>query len=217
MKNTQKIVIGIASLAGAYFLVKQLMKLSFNPKNKNILFIGDSHTVGISWPSYLAKKYDFKEINLAKGAITTGTMFGILENYLKTNTCDSVFIYGGANDAYNTSISSETTVSNMQKMVDLARSKNIIPFIVLGYNPMKVSYNKVATTSYVTTRAGMDELVKRYRELQKKMSRVQRATIIPVWNQATYSDTDGDALHLKTEAKIKLADYIGKKAFGLFR
>ena len=111
----------------------------------------------------------------------------------------------------------ETTVSNIQKMVDLARSKNIIPFIVLGYDPMKVSYNKVATTSYVTTRAGMDELVKRYRELQKKMSRVQRATIIPVWSQATYSDTDGDALHLKTSAKIRLADYIGKKAFGLFR
>ena len=217
MKNTQKIVIGIASLAGAYFLGKQLMKLSFNPKNKNILFIGDSHTVGTSWPNYMAKKYDFKEINLAKGAITTGTMFGILENYLKTNTCDAVFIYGGANDAYNTSIKMETTVSNIQKMVDLARSKNIIPFVVLGYDPMKVSYNKVATTSYVTTRAGMDELVKRYRELQKKMSRVQRATIIPIWNEATYSDTDGDALHLKTEAKIRLADYIGKKAFGLFR
>jgi hypothetical protein len=217
MKNTQKIIIVAASITGAYFLGKQLIKLSFNPKNKKILFIGDSHTVGTSWPNYMAKKYDFKEINLAKGAITTGTMFNILENYLKTNSCDAVFIYGGANDAYNTSIKMETTVSNIQKMVDLARSKNIIPFVFLGYNPLKVSYDKVSPTKYVTTQAGMNELVKRYRELQKKIMFIQRARIIPIWNEASYSDTDGDALHLKTSAKIRLADYIGKKAFGLFR
>lgn len=213
MKTSSKIALGTITIVSVYFLAKWLKKLSFNPKNKKILFIGDSHTLGVSWPAYLAKEYNFTEINLAKGGTTTATMLQTMNSYLQNNKCDAVFIYGGANDAYSpTKI--ETTISNIQKMVDLANSKDMAAFVVLGYNPMKVSYNRVATTKYVTTQAGMNELTKKYRDLQNKMRWIKRATIIPVWNDADYSDTIGDALHLKQEAKIKFANFVGKKAFG---
>ena len=49
-------------------------------------------------------------------------------------------MWGGANDSYG-GIAEETTIKNVQAMVDLANKNGSKFIIVKGYDPMKVSYN----------------------------------------------------------------------------
>lgn len=188
--------------------------VGFNPKGKKIVFIGDSMTAGYGWgwQSVMAKIYQFIEVNLAVGGKRTDWMLVTLQRYLTTDTCDAVFIYGGANDAYS-AVSNNTAIANVQKMVDLCVSKNIKPFVVVGYDPMKVSYGRVALTKYVTTRVEMDKLTTKYAQQQQMTKSIKNAKIIPMWTNCSKVDS-ADGLHLNASAQKRFAEYVGKEAFG---
>jgi lysophospholipase L1-like esterase len=186
----------------------------FKPKGKKIVFIGDSMTAGYGWgwQSVMAKIYGFVEVNLAVSGKRTDWMLTTLQRYLTTDTCDAVFIYGGANDAYS-AVSNATAVANVQKMVDLCVSKNIPAYVVLGYDPMIVSYGRVNPTKYVPTQVGMNQLTSKYAQQQILAKSIKNAKIIPVWKNCSKLDSS-DGLHLTASAQRRFAEYVGKEAFG---
>lgn len=123
---------------------KNLVPLK-NSEPKNILFIGDSHTaiknkegkaVTYTYPNILKKELEpkgYKIDVLALGGMTTQWMLDNLPSQLKNNKYDRVYIYGGANDAMNSSITLEKALSNIQKMVDLCRDNGADVFVNQGY------------------------------------------------------------------------------------
>jgi lysophospholipase L1-like esterase len=116
-----------------------------NTDPKNILFIGDSHTaikskagkaVTYTFPNILKKELEpkgYKIDVLALGGMTTQWMLDNLPSQLKNKKYDRVYIYGGANDAANSSITLEKALSNIQKMVDLSRNNGADVFVNQGY------------------------------------------------------------------------------------
>ena len=116
-----------------------------NADPKNILFIGDSHTaiknkegksVTYTFPNILKKELEpngYKIDVLALGGMTTQWMLDNLPNQLKNKKYDRVYIYGGANDSANSSITLEKALSNIQKMVDLSRNNGADVFVNQGY------------------------------------------------------------------------------------
>jgi lysophospholipase L1-like esterase len=176
----------------------------FNPKGKKIVFIGDSLTAGYGWgwQSVMAKIYGFIEVNLSKSSKTTSWMLETLQKYLTTDSCDAVFIYGGTNDAYS-GIPNADAVKNVQAMVNICVVKDIKAYVVLGYDPMKVSYGRVSSTKATKT----------YVELQRMMKSVKNAKIIPVWTNCSKLDAS-DGLHLSASAQKRFGEYVGKEAFG---
>ena len=213
------LAITLASLGLTAFLVSINDKspnsiVGFSPKGKKIVFIGDSMTAGYGWgwQSVMAKIYRFIEVNLAVGAKRTDWMLVTLERYLTTDSCDAIFIYGGANDAYS-AVSNASALSNVQKMVDLGVAKNIKVYVVLGYDPMKVSYGRVKPTKYVPTQVGMNALTSKYAQQQILFKSVKNAQIIPVWTNCSKLDAS-DGLHLSASAQKRFAEYVGKEAFG---
>ena len=123
---------------------------------KKMLIIGDSQSaikgektdITYTYPNLLKPK--LKEIGveldvLAKGGMTTAWMLENLPNQLKSNKYDIVMIYGGGNDASNTSYEisltpsaskkgkTTDTLSNFQKMVDMCIAQGAEVFINLGY------------------------------------------------------------------------------------
>ena len=213
------LAITLASFGLTAFLVSINNKspnniVGFNPKGKKIVFIGDSLTAyyGWGWQSVMAKIYGFIEVNLAVGSKRTDWMLVTLQSYLTTDSCDAVFIYGGANDAYS-AVSNNTALANVQKMVDLCVSKNIKVYVVLGYDPMIVSYGRVKPTKYVTTQAGMNLLTSKYAQQQILFKSVKNAKIIPVWKNCSKLDAS-DGLHLSASAQKRFGEYVGKEAFG---
>ena len=150
----------------------------------------------------MAKIYGFIEVNLSKSSKTTGWMLQTLQKYLTTDSCDAVFIYGGTNDAYS-GIPNADAIKNIQAMVNLCRSKDILTYVVIGYDPMKVSYGRVSTTKATKT----------YVELQRMMKSIKNAKIIPVWTSCSKLDAS-DGLHLSASAQKRFGEYVGKEAFG---
>jgi lysophospholipase L1-like esterase len=145
-------LIFIAISTVTYFLVSNFKKSSSKKtsaiKNKNpkkILFIGDSHTaiknkkgepVTYTFPNILKKELEPKGYTidvLALGGQTTQWMLDNLPNQLKGKKYDRVYIYGGANDASNASITLEKALGNIQKMVDLSKDNGADVFVNQGY------------------------------------------------------------------------------------
>jgi lysophospholipase L1-like esterase len=206
--------LGLTALVFSDSNTKPISK-KFNPKGKKIAFIGDSMTAGYGWgwQSVMAKIYGFIEVNLAVGGKRTDWMLTTLTRYLTTDSCDAVFIYGGANDAYS-AVTNASAIANVQKMVDLCVSKNILAYVVLGYDPMIVSYGRVKPTRYVPTQVGMNDLTKKYAKQQILASKsIKNAKIIPVWKNCSQLDAS-DGLHLTASAQKRFAEYVGKEAFG---
>ncbi len=116
-----------------------------NSDPKKILIVGDSHSsiknkegkaITYTFPNILKKELEPKGYTidvLALGGMTTKWMLDNLPNQLKNKTYDRVYIYGGANDAMNSSITLETALSNIQKMVDLCRDNGADVFVNQGY------------------------------------------------------------------------------------
>ena len=116
-----------------------------NSDPKKILFIGDSHTsienkegksITYTYPNILKKELEPKGYTidvLALGGMTTQWMLDNLPNQLRNKKYDRVYIYGGANDAMNSSITLEKALSNIQKMVDLCKNNGADVFVNQGY------------------------------------------------------------------------------------
>ena len=116
-----------------------------NTNPKKILFIGDSHTsiktkdgkaVTYTFPNILKKELEPEGYTidvLALGGMTTQWMLDNLPKQLSGKKYDRVYIYGGANDAMNSSIKLEKALENIQKMVDLSRENGADVFVNQGY------------------------------------------------------------------------------------
>lgn len=113
---------------------------------KSILVIGDSQSAVVTadgkkiswtWPNLLQnqlKNCGTKIDVVALGGKTTEWMLLHGRKKLQnTDKYDRVIIYGGGNDACNMSIHLDTTISNIQKLIDLALLRGSDVWVNLGW------------------------------------------------------------------------------------
>jgi lysophospholipase L1-like esterase len=139
---------------------------------ESLLFVGDSVTAGsISYP--LVIKPQLLNLNidvLAKGGMTTKWMLDNLPNQLSARQYNRVYIYGGINDAFNDSISIKTSISNVQKMVDLITNAGAKAVVIIGYNmDTSTDYRKIPTTKYVSDVAKYIPMIEKYKKYQSSL------------------------------------------------
>ena len=140
------LVLGIFLLSGLGFSTSTKREISIrvssptpvdtplSVKGKTCLFIGDSHTTYASgWQDRLCKRTGMIGTNTAVGGKRTEWMLGILKNRIDSRY-DYCFIWGGANDMAS-QIKARDAVSNVQKMVDLCKSKGVKAIVMTGFSP----------------------------------------------------------------------------------
>ena len=178
--------------------------------NQNILFVGDSITADPNWsyPALIRKSRPDLNIDLnAKSGQTTSWMLLNLPAKLKAKKYGKVFIYGGVNDAYSATMKLDTAVSNVQKMVDLARQNGAQVYVILGYEPTGfMDYRKMPVTRYIKSKQAYIPLIERYKTLQNMYaSRIKNATLIPKFNLGTMTS---DGTHPNGAGQSKIAEVI---------
>ena len=233
-ERTQKIlayaILGVTFIALTSFVViqrKRSLGSRVRIKNKNpkkILIVGDSQSaiknasggkITYTYPNLLISKYSSEKTFdvLAIGGKTTGWMLSNLPNQLNGRKYDRIYIYGGGNDASNSSITIDKAISNIQKMVDLSKDNGADVFVNLGYKIEGTSgkfgnYKIMPLTSYLDSQEDWIPYVERRKELQKRLSKeVKGANFIPVYD-LKQKTTDGihptaDGHKLVAEAFIK--------------
>jgi lysophospholipase L1-like esterase len=113
---------------------------------KSILIIGDSQSATVTksgqsitwtWPNHLKKILSPYGVTVdveAIGGKTSSWMLSALKKRFQSGgVWDRVILYGGGNDASNMSIPLDTTISNFQKMIDIANSKGCDVWVNLGW------------------------------------------------------------------------------------
>ena len=191
-------------------------------KNKNIkriLIGGDSHTaiktakggdVKITYPNILMSKLpNIKFDVVALGGKTSKWLLDNITPKLKQNKYDRVYIYIGANDMSNSNIQVETTLNNIQKIVDLANENGADVFVNLGYKiegtaGKFLNYKIMNLTKYVKKQEDWIPYINRKKELQALIPKtIKNANFIPVYdlNQNT---TDG--IHATSKGQKIVAD-----------
>jgi lysophospholipase L1-like esterase len=105
-------------------------------KGKYVLFIGDSHTSNHGgWQTILSNQTKMRMNNISVGGKTTGWMLERAKESIHEGL-DYCFIYGGANDMYNSKITIESAVRNIQKIVNICNSKGVKPVVITGFDPL---------------------------------------------------------------------------------
>ena len=104
---------------------------------KYATFIGDSHTSNHNsgWQVVVCKKTGLRMNNLSVSGKTTGWMLEMAKTSLHKGI-DYCFIYGGANDMFNSKITIESAVKNIQKIVNICNSKGVKPVVITGFDPL---------------------------------------------------------------------------------
>lgn len=168
----------------------------------NVLFVGDSLTCySGGWQQSISKRFNYKYDNLSKPGKRTDWMLQQLKSQLSKNkNYSKVFIYGGCNDAF-AYVNLDSSVSNIQKMVDLCNKQKIKPYVIVGYNPEKV----MTTTIY--DQKTTDFHRKRYVVLQSKMMNLKNCYIIKKDTTVLRKDS-GDGIHLNSSGHKKFTDWI---------
>jgi lysophospholipase L1-like esterase len=179
-----------------------------NSNPKTILIVGDSQSaiknakggnITYSYPNILKEKLKSSGVTidvLALGGKTTKWMLENLPSQLAKKKYDRVIIYGGGNDTSNASIPLDTTISNIQKMVDLSRENGADSFVNLGYKvegkfgdinilpvgrPANLLKKKEDWIPYVQKRKDLQKLIP---------EKITNATFIPVYDLESKT-TDG--------------------------
>ena len=179
-----------------------------NSNPKTILIVGDSQSaiknakggdITYSYPNILKEKFKGSGVTidvLALGGKTTKWMLQNLPSQLAKKKYDRVIIYGGGNDTSNASIPLYTTISNIQKMVDLSRENGADVFVNLGYKvegkfgdinilpvgrPANLLKKKEDWIPYVQKRKDLQKLIP---------EKITNATFIPVYDLESKT-TDG--------------------------
>ena len=105
-------------------------------KGKYVLYIGDSHTSNPGgWQTILSNKTKMRMNNISVGGKTTGWMLERAKESIHENL-DYCFIYGGANDMFNSKITIENAVKNIQIIVNICNSKGVKPVVITGFDPL---------------------------------------------------------------------------------
>ena len=214
MQNKTKkiILIGLASavllvLTSAIIIRSIRKNRGLKIKNKNpkkILIVGDSQSVietssgnaiSYTYPNILRNKLKDKNVTidvLAQVGKTTDWMKKNLPSKLKDKKYDRVIIYGGGNDTSNASIKLETTLNNIQQMVDMSNENGADVFVNLGYKVQGDfgNYKIMPITPYITERENWIPYVQKRKDLQKLIpQKIKNATFIPAYDlQSKTSD-----------------------------
>ena len=192
-------------------------------KNKNpkkILIVGDSQSaiespngsqISYTYPNLLQNKLKDKGVSidvLAQVGKTTDWMKKNLPAKLKNKKYDRVIIYGGGNDASNSSIKLESVIKNIQEMVDMSIENGADAFVNLGYKVQGDfgNYKIMPITPYVKEREKWIPLVERRKELQKLIpQKIKNATIIPAYDLQSKTS---DGIHPTSSGHKIVADKI---------
>lgn len=161
-------------------------------KKESLLFVGDSVTAGsISYPLVIKPQLPNSIVDvLAKGGMTTKWMLDNLPNQLSSKKYDRVYIYGGINDAFNDSISIQTSINNIQKMVDLITNTGAKAVIIIGYNmDTSTDYRKIPITKYVSDATKYLPMITKYKKYQSSLlSDIKNAQFIGKFEIGPLSD-----------------------------
>ena len=216
MNRTQKIIlfsiigVVVAGLTTAIIVrvVRKRKSGNTNIKNQNpkqILIVGDSQSaienasggkITYTYPNLLRKQLADKGVTidvLAIGGKTTDWMKKNLPSKLNNKKYDRVIIYGGGNDTSNASIKLETTLNNIQQMVDMSRENGADVFVNLGYKVQGDfgNYKIMPLTPYLDKKEDWIPYVEKRKELQKLIpQKIKNATFIPSYDLESKT-TDG--------------------------
>ena len=191
-----------------------------NPNPKKILFVGDSisaikdsrgNSITSTYPNYVKSEMAKNNISvdvLAKGGEPTSWMLQNLPTMLQ-NKYDRVYIYGGVNDAWNSSIKPNVPLENVQKMVDMINQSGADAYVIIGYEPYGfMDYTKMPVTRYQNDKTDNIPLIKEYANYQVQLPKViKNATFIPKIN---LGNRTGDGIHPNGEGQKMIAQTINK-------
>lgn len=176
-------------------------------KGKWILYIGDSHTTyAYGWQDQLTKLTQMKSEVVAKGGMRTDWMWrnskGVIDS--KFSYC---VIWGGANDAasyYNL----DSSIRNIQRMVDLCNEKGVKAIVLTGFNPSMVKITE-------GNRNQWGFYPPRYVKLQSMIkSQIKGATIVQNWFVDRGDGDCGDFIcHMSSSGRRKMAKGIYQAVF----
>lgn len=176
-----------------------------NKNPKKILIVGDSQSaienssgekITYTYPNLLREQLKDKGVTidvLASVGKTTDWMKKNLLSKLKTKKYDRVIIYGGGNDTSNSSIKLETTLNNIQQMVDVSKENGADAFVNLGYKVQGDfgNYKIMPITAYITEREKWIPYVQKRKDLQKLIpQKIKNANFIPSYDLQSKT-TDG--------------------------
>lgn len=167
-----------------------------NVKGKRALFIGDSHTANsqFGWQTQTCKQTGMVLTNTAVGGKTTPWMVQIAKQYVHRNY-EYCFVYGGANDCYNSAPISKT-LSNLQTIANLCKENNIQCYILTGFNPLTCVKSK---TQYP----------KMYDSLQRRMiTDLKNCTVIDCRKAVKVTDCWDWVCHMNYNGHKAMADCV---------
>jgi hypothetical protein len=163
-------------------------------RGKRALFIGDSHTANhnYGWQIQVCQATGLVQNNIAVGGKTTSWMLQQANMYLTPNY-DYCFIYGGANDMYNSHISAGMAFNNIQAIVNMCNYKGVKAVVLTGFD-----YS-------VCTRTDNRMYPVKGAELQRMLlSQLRGATVVDT--RVVYRGDCGDALcHMSYSGHQKTA------------
>ena len=203
-KTQWSIIIGLSTLVLGSIVYLSVNK-SKNPKsklkNKNpkrILIAGDSQSViknddgkniTFTYPNILIKNFpNIKFDVLASVGKNSAWLLNNLPNQLKKQNYDRIYIYIGGNDTSNSSIKLETTLSNIQKMVDLGNKNGADVFVNLGYRVEGTAgkfgnYKIMPLTKYLKKQEDWIPYVEKRKELQRLIPKtIICANFVPIYD-----------------------------------
>ena len=163
-------------------------------RGKKALFIGDSHTANhnYGWQIQVCQATGLVQNNISVGGKTTSWMLQQANMYLTPNY-DYCFIYGGANDMYNSHISAASAFNNIQAIVNMCNFKGVKAVVLTGFD-----YS-------VCTRTDNRMYPVKGAELQRMLlSQLRGATVVDT--RVIYRGDCGDALcHMSYSGHQKTA------------
>jgi hypothetical protein len=166
-------------------------------RGKRALFIGDSHTANhnYGWQIQVCQATGLVQNNISVGGKTTSWMLQQANMYLTPNY-DYCFIYGGANDMYNSHISAFSAFNNIQSIVNICNSKGVKPIVLTGFD-----YS-------VCTRTGNKLYPVKGAELQRMLlGQIRNAKVVDT--RVVYRADCGDYLcHMNYSGHRKTADAV---------
>jgi hypothetical protein len=169
-------------------------------KGKYVLFIGDSHTSNPNgWQYILSNKTKMRMNNVSVGGKTTGWMLERAKESIHEGL-DYCFIYGGANDMYNSQITIESAIRNIQRMVNICNSKGVKPIVITGFDAL----------TCVNTPDNPNYKIKYSNFQHELLNKIQGANVIQTYVVSKKDCWDG-LCHMAPSGHRKMANCIIKK------
>ena len=166
-------------------------------KGKYVLYIGDSHTSNPGgWQYILSNETKMRMNNVSVGGKTTGWMLEKAKESVHKGL-DYCFIYGGANDMFNSKITIESAIKNIQRIVNICNSKGVKPVVITGFDPL----------TCINTPENPNYRVK-YSEFQYRLlNTIEGATVI-MTHVVNKKDCWDGLCHMSPSGHKKIANHI---------